>query len=124
MSSINILGDSLAVVLNSTNGFSTKNSANLNPPIENQKYFRILSNHVVEIYCSFAATTATVDANGDITEDKRIVAGLKDVWYKCNDFSISYPLIYLSRPSSSGFDSIDLVFQFVKFIPTDYIYNI
>lgn len=124
MTTINNLGDNLAVVLSKSNNFSTEGLSNLNPPIEQQEYFRILSNNVVEIYCSFTANTATINEDGTLTESKLIIAGLKDVWYKCKDRSITTPIIYLTSPDPSIYNSIDMVFQFVKQVPSDYLYYI
>ena len=126
MSGINFLGDSLSIRLTKANNYSTlSDRVSLVPSIEEMRAFRILSNHVVEIYCDFAYNSGIVEEDGSITERKTVIAGMEDVWYQMSG-SIVSPIVYLVDPSPTlcQFDSIDMIFQFAKGIPNDYIFSI
>ena len=124
--SINFLGDSLSIRLTQANNYSTINERiALVPSIEGMNAFRILSNHVVEIYCDFAYNSGIIESDGSITERKTVIAGLEDVWYVMSGSIIS-PIVYLvdPKPNETTFDSIDMIFQFATNIPRDYIFSI
>lgn len=127
MVSINNLGDTLAVRLTRNNDFNNlSESETLSPPITGALFFRVLSNHVVELYVSFAYSSAVMDATGNLTETRTVIAGYEDIWYRCSSGSIDKPTIYLVSPPAAfaTFDSIDLVFQFANTVPTDYIFSL
>ena len=127
MSRINFLGDDLSVRLSRADNFSNETTSDtLIPPINRMNVFRVLSNHVVEIYCSFAYNSGILLEDGSINETKTIVAGLDDVWYRCVNHAIYKPIIYLVNPEprSTVFDSVDLVFQFASEVPPEYAFVI
>jgi hypothetical protein len=124
--SINFLGDSLSIRLTSANGYSTAGSGvSIIPAIENMNAFRVLANHVVEIYCDFTYNSGVIEKDGSVEERKTIITGLPDVWYRCSGTIVS-PIVYLVDPAPTvvEFDSIDMVFQFANRVPDDYIFSI
>lgn len=126
MVSINNLGDTLSVRLTRGENFSNvATGETLTPPIDNASYFRILSNHVCEIYVSFAFSSAVLNSDGQLSETRTVIVGLEDVWYRCSNKVIFRPTVFLVNPSTSDaqFDSIDLIFQFVNKLPDDYIFS-
>jgi len=126
MVSINNLGDTLSVRLTRGEGFSNvANGETLTPPIDNALYFRVLSNHVCEIYVSFAFSSAVLNSNGDLVETRTVIAGYEDIWYRCSNKTIFRPIVFLVNPTTSDaqFDSLDLIFQFANKLPDDYIFS-
>jgi hypothetical protein len=123
MSKINNLGDDLAVKLNYSNGFSTAGNSQLVSQILDMQYFRCLSNFVVTCSVNFAEMQYSIDLNGNLSQNKNIIVGLEEVYYKCANRAISNPIIELISPSPSELgttQSIDIVFQFVRSVPEQF----
>ena len=126
MTTINTIGDTLSIrLLRETDYNNAQTVATLVPAIEGMVCFRVLSNHVCEIYCSFASSSGVLDENGEIFEERHIIAGHDDIWYRCISSAIFRPIVNLVNPlpGVALFSSIDLVFQFASQVPEDYILN-
>jgi hypothetical protein len=120
---INILGDSLSVRLYKSNDFTNVDTVEtLQPPITGMSAFRILCNHVCELYISFAYNSAVMDENGQLSETRTCIAGQEDIWYNCSDYSIFRPIVALINPPPdvAPFESIDILFQFASQVPDNY----
>lgn len=127
MSNLSIVArpdDSLLVTLNKANNYKSEFKQSLLPPIANKQFFRAISNHTVTVFCSFARTSYYVNAQGTIQNSQEVITNLDNAtWYMVNDNNITTPVVYLVDPLYD-YDSIDIVFEFMSSVPTDYIYRI
>jgi len=118
MTAINGLGDRLLVVLNQTNNFTT--TIALNPPIQNQKFFRAICNNICVINCDFSKYIYSVDAEGNLSQSKNIIVGKEDYWYPVLTSLINNTTISLVSPSPTTFSNpISIYFEFVTEVPSD-----
>jgi hypothetical protein len=123
---INYLGEDLSVRLLRQNNFSNETTRQtLVPAIQGMNVFRVLANHVAEIYCDFAYNNGILNEDGTVEESKFILTGMDDVWYRCSNNSIFNPIIYMINPDPAGatFDSLDLIFQFASQVPPEYVFT-
>jgi hypothetical protein len=119
MSLLNDLGDTLTVVINKA--ISNSSSITLIPSIIGMSYFRVISNVICVIEVDFSLTTYTLDADGNITYDKSLIAGHPDVWYTCINKNISSSVVRLVDPDNVPNNTVSITFQFVREIPSIFI---
>jgi hypothetical protein len=120
MSQINYLGNNYIVNLNAGNGFSST-SATLFPAIGSTipaAYFRVLSNHICVVDCSFAKVNDVVASDGTLSQNRNIPVGNETMWFQLKDQVINNSVVTLVDPIGV-LDAITLVFEFVNKIPSE-----
>lgn len=121
-SQVNKLGDQFIFTFNAANNYIQ--SANLETPILGQKFFRIAAGANVKVQVPFVQSIYELDeASSTFIPTTTIPIGFKTIWYKCGSDSIQNFEIKWIREPNDPLDYVSGSFQFLPYLPKDYVFS-